>query len=497
MKRSAFALLSLFLPATLWAAIPATPVMTIYKFNGPMQVPYYRPDSLTRPAGYLTQGSSLIPCLAIRNGRPVTDSKGTPYVGFEIVVDSSKATRSSTKKFKDAVAKRQGLKVKNHHCGTNNKYVINVRSLYALKKAPFFDPPGSGERNPKGDSELDTIVRTFHNSKQCEGVNRDLTGRRGRLKTAWDTFIKKHKGRWTDKTLARAKHLDYTMRTAIYEGHLDRGCSAYGACERNTIALSIRNRARGQCAKRQGCRFGGDFQGVASAPSQYNIWDEFLTQISGLTSCYLRDDLRNDGYYQKIQRMYAQNIGDVETILYGSDQQLKRLYPNNSLGDLSALRHYYHAPAMGKCFPDYPKVEYMSGAVAQRGGNFALIANTRSHVDRKSGSGYYFREFRFEEADDRDIIDIIDSYPGFVVDGRRVNLGTPSRCLPYGISRGCGFGEIGRYRRTPPWLTAGKSLELTCRIQDQGNSCKDSKRSKTINIGGRCDTQMRPVSGVH
>jgi len=34
------------------------------------------------------------------------------------------------------------------------------------------------------------------------------------------------------------------MRTAIYEGHLDRGCNAYGACERNIIALSIRNRAQ-------------------------------------------------------------------------------------------------------------------------------------------------------------------------------------------------------------------------------------------------------------
>ncbi len=54
------------------------------------------------------------------------------------------------------------------------------------------------------------------------------------------------------------------MRTALYEGHIGRGCTAYGACERNIVALSIRNRALRPVPSRQGCRFPGDFQGVSS-----------------------------------------------------------------------------------------------------------------------------------------------------------------------------------------------------------------------------------------
>ena len=41
------------------AAIPATPVMTLYKFNGPLQVPYYRigANGPGAKAGSLTQGT--------------------------------------------------------------------------------------------------------------------------------------------------------------------------------------------------------------------------------------------------------------------------------------------------------------------------------------------------------------------------------------------------------------------------------------------------------
>jgi hypothetical protein len=179
------------------------------------------------------------------------------------------------------------------------------------------------------------------------------------------------------------------MRTALYEGHLDRGCSAYGACERNIVALSIRNRGN-SCLGGQGCGYPGDFQGVSSKVSQYNIWDEFLTQISGLTSCFLREDLSGEGvrstaeapldfnadYYKKIRAMYEQNVEEVERILFGDDRDLAKVFPGTPLGDLKRLRHYYHPPAMGKCFPE-PRVEYMSGAVASRGDDFALIANTR------------------------------------------------------------------------------------------------------------------------
>jgi hypothetical protein len=194
--------------------------------------------------------------------------------------------------------------------------------------------------------------------------------------------------------------------------------------------------------------------------------------------------------------MYAQNVGDVERILYGSDEELRGVFPGNSLRDLSGLRHYYHAPAMGKCFPDHRRVEYMSGAVASKGGDHALIANTRIEVGDKVPGGYRFKEFLFTEEQEEDVIDIEDNYSGFVVDPRKVSLKGSSGCLPYGVPSGCRFKRVGRYRKAPFWVDAGKPLALQCRIRDQGESCRSSGSAREVTVGGPCDTQMRPVAHV-
>ncbi|MCB1777042.1 MAG: hypothetical protein KDI50_06375 [Candidatus Competibacteraceae bacterium] len=508
-------LLFIFSPG--WASIPATPVMTLYRFNGNLEIPYYDIESFaqsgpSRPAGRLTQGTSLIPCLVIRDGRPLTDRQGTPYVGFEIVVNSRTATPAATNTVKTALQQRQNMMVTNHHCGDAVRHVISIRRMYAMDKAPFFDPPPlSGTHRAisqrKYHSELDQIVQAFHNSAYCATANRRLIGRRHALQRAWEEFIGAPRHPWSRQALQRAKHLDYAMRTAIFEGHLDRGCNAYGACERNIIALSIRNRARESCAKGQGCRFRGDFQGVSSRVSQYNIWDEYLTQISGLTSCFLRQDLRSDtaagrqqrhnsAYYDKIQAMYRQNLPDVERILFGDDRDLEALFSGASLRNIKRLRHYYHAPAMGQCFPQHDRVEYMSGAVARKGQDFALIANTRIRVDQRTQNGYFFRDFVVQTQPERDVVRLVDRYPGFVVDGRKVSLGRASSCPPYGIPRGCRFKSIGRYRKTPSWLNTGTPLALTCRIRDRGEQCQAQGSLQKVTVGGVCDTQMRPVTGV-
>lgn len=498
---ASFALLTLSLP-TAAAEIPATPVMTLYQFNGDRDIPFYSVDRFRSgdpgpQAGTLAQGTSLIPCLVIRNGEPLTDAKGTPYVGFEIVVDARKATGADTEVFKRAFAGRQGQKVQNHHCGPGAKYVLDVRKLYALEKAPFFDPPaGGGARSGKGGKGLDAIVRAFHNSAQCAEANRRLLGRRSALASAWSGFAGANPGGWPAADLERARGLDYTLRTALFEGHLERGCNAYGACERNIVALSIRNRARESCLGRHGCGYPGDFQGVASNVTQYNIWDEYLTEISGLTACFLRDDLAGEPYYAKLQAMYAQNLPDVERILFGKDADLSEIFSGASLGDIKDLRHYYHAPAMGKCFPNHDRVEYIGGAVARRGGDFALIANARIRVDQKLDGGYGFREFRFDPGEERDEVRILDSYPGFVVDARKVELKPAKGCPPYGIPAGCSFKSVGRYRTVPAWLNQGKPLALTCHMQERGESCKGAPIAKAVTVGGVCDTQMRPVSGV-
>jgi hypothetical protein len=482
------------------SAIPATPVMTVYRFNGPMSVPYYRADGFSgpgSPAGTLTQGTSVIPCLVIRDGAPLTDSKGTPYVGFEVLVDPRRATRADTERFKGAVAERARLKVANHHCAPGVENVIDVRQLYALKKAPFFDPPrAGGGGHAGGATDLDRIVRAFHASPQCEQANRALTGRRGALKGAWDSFIRANSSLGSQTDLARARHLDYVMRTALYEGHTGRGCNAYGACERNVIALSIRNRAVGKCQRNQGCGFPGDFVGASSTVNQYNIWDEYLTQISGLTSCFLRPDLADQDAYRKTQAMYEQSVGDVERILYGDEADLREIFPGTPLSDLTEMRHYYHAPAMGKCFPRHPRVEYMSGAVAHNGSDFALIADRRIQVGAREGDGYSFEEFQFEERPEGDRIGIVDSFPGFVVDARKVSLKGAGSCPAYGIPAGCRFSQVGRYRKTPSWLASGKPVEIACRVKDRGESCRGGGSPTTARVGGACDVEMRPVAGV-
>lgn len=503
----------ILLSSQLWADVPAALVMTLYQFNGGPDIPYYRVDDVVRsakprPAGSLAQGTAVIPCLVIRDGQPLTNRKGTPFVGFQMVMDPGTATPDSARRFKQTVEQREAMRVLNHHCEGDTKHVLNVRKLFAKRRAPFFEPPAGADKVTTkhaagSDKALDGIVRAFHNSPQCRQANQKITARRDSLRLAWDEFIAGNRQRWPEKALKQAKHLDYTLRTALFEGHLDRGCNAYGACERNIIALSIRNRARSSCLKRQGCRSPGDFQGVSSTVSQYNIWDEYLTQISGLTTCFLRDDLTSatnpdtGAYYDRLQAMYAQNLPDVQRILFGTDRDLQAIFPGNSLTDLKRLRHYYHAPAMGKCLPDHRRIEYISGAIAGKGNDFILIANTRIHVDKATDGGYFFRAVKLAAKDDGDRVDIIDRYPGFVVDGRKIQLKKSSRCHPYGIPRGCQLENVTRYRRTPSWLKAGKPLALKCNIQDAGESCRRPPEARTAEVGGVCDVEMRPVTGVN
>lgn len=484
--------------------IPATPLMTVYQFDGPESVPYYAVRDFVRrgpvaPAGGLPQGSSVIPCLVIRNGRPLTDKDGTPYVGFEIIVDPRVADPESAARFMRIFEQRQRMTSTNHHCAKEVSHVIDARRLHVLGRPPRFDPPrppqAAAEAGAARD-EIDAIVRRFHNSTHCETVNRQLMNRPEGLRRAWEAFSADNPGKWSHASLQRARHLDFVLRTAIYEAHLERGCSAYGACERNVIALSIRNRAHERCLRSQGCRHIGDLEGVASKTSQYNIWDEYLAQTSGLTSCFLRPDLAAHAHYARLQAMYAQSAGDIERILFGSRSDLKKIFPGHRVSELLELRHYYHPPAMSKCFPGHSRLEYMSGAVARRGVNFVLIADTRIEVGERRDEGYLFRQAIVEEEADRDVVRIVDRFPGFVVDGRKVELRPGSRCAPYGVPSGCRFERIGRYRRTPAWLSSGKPMKLACRVRSRGDDCRQAPVAEMTTVGGPCDTWMQPVAGV-
>ncbi len=489
--------------------IPATQLMTVYKFDGPMRIPYYDVKRFVREgpkhaAGGLTQGTAVIPCVVVQRGKPLTDRTGTPYVGFEVVLDPADATVVDAHKLDSVDEERQTLRVKNHHCKPGTRYVIDARRLIAYHAAPYLPPqPASSgaataATSTSATSERDAIVRAFHNSRACQAVDEKLIQRRERLSRGWDRFVKANRGKWPSKLLSQARDLDYVMRTALFEGHLQRGCTAYGACERNIIALSIRNRARGRCIVQQGCQFVGDFEGVASSVTQYNIWDEYVTQISAITSCFLREEVQDDTQSAKLEAMYTQNVADVESILFGDDGKLSEVFPASSQAELTSLRHYYHPPAMGKCFPDYERVEYVSGAVAARGHDYALLINMRIQVDDKVTGGYRFKEFVFEPEPTRDAVSIVDNYPGFVVDGRKVSLQRPTHCTPYGTPVSCSFEEdVGRHRKTPSWLSEGEPLALECQVNATGPKCDHEPTNERVAVGGACDAQMQPIAGVH
>lgn len=499
-----FVLPFLLLATPALADIPATPLMTVYQFNGPSGVPYhavgqFRGDRAAQPAGTLAQGTAVIPCLVVRAGRALTDDDGTPFVGFEVVVDAREATPEDSARFKTLAAQRKALTVPNHHCPADTRYVIDARRLVALGKAPSFDPPRpltEAGAPPAGGDQLDTIVRAFHASPPCEAANARLMGRREALRWAWDAFTTANDDHWPAAALRQARQLDYVMRTALYEGHLGRGCNAYAACERDVIALSIRNRALERCLRGQGCRQDGDFEGVASAVAQYNIWDEFLTQTTGLTSCFLRPDLAGQPHYARLQAMYAQNVADVERVLFGGAAGLQAVFPGVAPAQLARLRHYYHPPAMGKCFPRDARLEYVSAAVARRGDDFALIANTRVRVDDAGDGGYRFRIADVEELPERDVVTLADRYPGFVIDARKIELKTPSGCTPYGTPRSCRFEAVGRHRKVPSWLADGDPMRIPCRVQARDEACAAAPRPETVAVGGACDTAMQPVAGV-
>lgn len=488
----------------LTAAIPAAPVLTLYRANGPLNTPYYDVDRFMRtgtPArsGTLAQGTSVVPCLIVRDGKPVTNKRGRPYIGFEIVVDPKTATRRSTLKFKRAHAQRKSLKVNHHHCGQGVRYVADIRHFYDLDNAPFFDPPRRGSVPPaKGITPVDQIVREFHASPHCDQANRKLLGRREALAKAWERFINERRGRQDPTVLEQAKHLDYGMRTALFEGQLDGGCTAYAGCARSIVALTLRNRAHEMCRQREGCRFPGDVQGVASNPSIHPTWDRYPTQVSGVTSCYLRADLAEHPYYHRLQAAYGQIVTDAETILFGERDDLAQVFPSNPLNDLLNTRHYYHAPSQDKCFPGTENLAFIRGAVARYGNSLALITDMRVQIGQRNADGFLFQELEIEARADGDRTRLNDGYRGFALDPRYVRPQPLEGCLPYGVPPLCERDTVTRHRILPEWVSKGRPLGIQCHTQDLGQSCASPAGSKRVDVevGGDCDTRMRPIAEV-
>jgi hypothetical protein len=229
------------------ANIPATAVMTLYRFNGDLNLPYYDIEHFAvsgarEPAGTLVQGTTLIPCLALRGGRPLTDSEGTPFVGFELVVDPRTAQPESSARVRDAIAQRKEFTVANHHCGVDVRHVIDVRNLYPMEKVPFSDPPRGAllgcSGSAGGRQSAGSHRPPFHNADQCAQANTASPVAAPPL-GAWAEFERTNTGRWPAADIARARQLDITMRTARCSKPPRSGLQYLRRLRADIVALSI------------------------------------------------------------------------------------------------------------------------------------------------------------------------------------------------------------------------------------------------------------------
>lgn len=193
-----------------------------------------------------------------------------------------------------------------------NEPVLNVftpftpKYLAAWKKRKFKSsyPPKNSIASNNPYKEIMRILHEFHNSF-CADIHADLSTDRDlkkRLLQAWDRFKKFKHGTADEKWAAKAEEVDILARTVLHEGHIPGTFSSEpphtDECEWMLIAQSIYNRRKECTGKKdpiRGCREGikNDLIGVATEPSQINIWMDKYLLGQTITSCYLRSDLKD------------------------------------------------------------------------------------------------------------------------------------------------------------------------------------------------------------
>ncbi|MCO5143434.1 MAG: hypothetical protein M9962_10135 [Oligoflexia bacterium] len=229
---------------------------------------------------------------------------------------------------------------------------------------------------------LDQALRQFH-STMCtvEGVSKDA------LLKKWQKFIESKESADAKQIAKNAQHVDIVARTimgeAQTESHLYDPNSIQilknkifhpmaVSCQRDIIALSIRNRAMTNQFSAYGHRYLGDFTGAASTGSQYNAWFDNLVPHASyrITSCfysanekYLKSRFSRDKSYKTYQQRYQSLIKRLP-LIFGIEKQenkaasednryLNKLFlanrgsKQNNSADINAnivasFRHYYH-----------------------------------------------------------------------------------------------------------------------------------------------------------
>lgn len=540
-------LISLFIQILGFIEIPYARAQVIYpqqkiEYVRHTKIPVYSTQDILNPKPepieYLKQNQKLLPCILIdSNKNPFKKVDGKFYLGFELLDSSHSSFFQSVENnhcpmWFAKMVKDSDLTASTPAKSISTKRIIRppavkdwlTKKMARLQKNKFKKPEYYTDKRP-----ID-LSYEFHNT-QCPGVNKKVENRGNRLKQKWNQFIKE-KAKVSEKAgflALQAKNTDLVTRTALYESNYSYGCSAKSSCEKQIIALTIYNRAQSNKCKNGntvwGCKYKGDYSGVATKPNQYNIWFKKFPVISHLTGCFLREDLQvdnnnpaiwkdsegniNEGLangYRKRIAMYKDSFAFNQNFLFNQNTSLKDYFKIHEADNskLSLVRFYYHPAAMPRC----EHKTYSSSAWV-----------TTSYVKKDSDNYFLLRRNRIFPNDKQDIQEdqqeessvsfylyktasgkISDIYPEGQIPSSNIDYTHGSLCTAYGVSPSCQYKEpIKSYKKMPKWLLSGTTPKISClQTTSRGLECDENFRREefTKSFGGACNTQFLPVSQI-
>lgn len=250
---------------------------------------------------------------------------------------------------------------------------------------------------------LEAALKQFHSSIcMVEGVGRAA------LLQKWKKFVDSKQGARAKQIALNAQHVDMVARTIMGEAQNEDHLFDPGelqtlkknvfhpkavSCQRDIIALSIRNRALTKKFKSYGHQYFGDFTGAASTGHQYNAWFANLVPHSNyrITSCFYSDKKGYLDARKKSDSAYGNSIARYESVIrrlpiilgmVGKEEQAaatdssyltkvfqaephKNIPAEENAQALSNYRHYYHPNNGGlkKGSADRATREYKVGVV--------------------------------------------------------------------------------------------------------------------------------------
>ena len=393
-------------------------------------------------------------------------------------------------------------------------------------------------------SQAMKFVRQFHNTlcesrrdpRQAQTLDLEIKA----LETEWQDFIDRQKSDADRKAARLAREIDLVTRTVTFEAHplgeldgkqpedckSDVDCPVSG-CERDAIALSIRNRGlhvscKGGKRSYLGCSFKGDFAGAATLPTGYSIWLPNWAHPF-IASCFLRGGVGSGKFrnfnpetgknYLKRALAFERSLQNVAKVIYADD--LQKLFAYRESGDgpkqsLDRVLNYYHPQSMIGCNRDsYANLHTVGAAYIERdngkGKDYDLLMNRKLvpvGATASSGlTGFLYQNWHApaKQAQLRETGTENISYEMIPFENQQEwrvpvdqlqKISTKTPCLPMGLAilqsqpAACPNVPKARSFTAPFWSLKGvKRATIGCKTADK----------RIVD----CDLRFQPISGVN